>query len=253
MLEAARELHKFFYDAKEVLAMIQEKENLLTDDLGRDLNSLHQLQVVHQGFEADLAPLGNQVRWVRKISRPFGDSCWAPGTFPAFLRPGCSFDWAPKFYNILPPFLLEISRLYKHSRHFLATSVFFYSLTNTLGQHFRAIWRSFADLNCLFSSPGRRRPRGGKSSPGLLRWWQSQGNSSQRRRGSGRMEAAQLAGKTTHWAPTWRRRLVQIPFGCSGSDVVDERHVEADFNLWESEVSVNPSEWLCGFQTLYAV
>ena len=61
MLEAARELHKFFYDAKEVLAMIQEKENLLTDDLGRDLNSLHQLQVRHQGFEADLAPLGNQV------------------------------------------------------------------------------------------------------------------------------------------------------------------------------------------------
>ena len=41
MLEAARELHKFFHDAKEVLAMIQEKENLLTDDLGRDLNSLH--------------------------------------------------------------------------------------------------------------------------------------------------------------------------------------------------------------------
>lgn len=61
MLEAARELHKFFHDAKEVLAMIHEKENLLTDDLGRDLNSLHQLQVVHQGFEADLAPLGNQV------------------------------------------------------------------------------------------------------------------------------------------------------------------------------------------------
>ena len=62
MLEAARELHKYFHDAKEVLAMIQEKENLLTDDLGRDLNSLHQLQVVHLGFEADLAPLGNQVK-----------------------------------------------------------------------------------------------------------------------------------------------------------------------------------------------
>lgn len=69
MLEAARELHKFFYDAKEVLAMIQEKENLLTDDLGRDLNSLHQLQVVHQGFEADLAPLGNQVGHVHNFPR----------------------------------------------------------------------------------------------------------------------------------------------------------------------------------------
>ena len=71
MLEAARELHKFFYESKEVLAMIHEKENLLTDDLGRDLNSLHQLQVVHQGFEADLAPLGNQVGQVCKLSHPY--------------------------------------------------------------------------------------------------------------------------------------------------------------------------------------
>ena len=48
--------------------MIHEKENLLTDDLGRDLNSLHQLQVVHQGYEADLAPLGNQViQWVDNV------------------------------------------------------------------------------------------------------------------------------------------------------------------------------------------
>ncbi|KAM7448230.1 hypothetical protein ABFA07_003643 [Porites harrisoni] len=66
LLETARELHKFFHDAKEVLAMIHEKENLLTDDLGRDLNSLHQLQVVHQGYEADLAPLGNQVSAIQE-------------------------------------------------------------------------------------------------------------------------------------------------------------------------------------------
>ena len=84
MLEAARELHKYFYDAKEVLAMIQEKENLLTDDLGRDLNSLHQLQVVHQGFEADLAPLGNQVRRVQKIVRLSVYSHQGAATFPAF-------------------------------------------------------------------------------------------------------------------------------------------------------------------------
>lgn len=87
MLEAARELHKYFYDAKEVLAMIQEKENLLTDDLGRDLNSLHQLQVVHQGFEADLAPLGNQVRLLHKSSRLFGYSHQGAAAFPAFSRP----------------------------------------------------------------------------------------------------------------------------------------------------------------------
>lgn len=119
MLEAARELHKFFYDAKEVLAMIQEKENLLTDDLGRDLNSLHQLQVVHQGFEADLAPLGNQVGQVHKNSRPFGYSCRGFATFPAVaVRPNST-----TFFRLL---WREISRLHYYSRRFLlATSVLF--------------------------------------------------------------------------------------------------------------------------------
>ena len=110
MLEAARELHKYFYDAKEVLAMIQEKENLLTDDLGRDLNSLHQLQVVHQGFEADLAPLGNQVGRFYKIFRLFGYSHQGAATFPAFFTPcGSGRHTAPKFYNVFPHFWREIS------------------------------------------------------------------------------------------------------------------------------------------------
>lgn len=62
MLDAAKELHQFFHDAREVLAMIQEKENLLTDDLGRDLNSVHQLQRSNQVFASDLVPLGHQVK-----------------------------------------------------------------------------------------------------------------------------------------------------------------------------------------------
>lgn len=111
LLEEARELHKFFYEAKEVLAMIQEKENLLTDDLGRDLNSLHQLQVVHQGFEADLAPLGNQVGHVFKISRPFGGSYRGYTTFPAFLQPQIGCDEVPRLKSIFPPVWLQISRL----------------------------------------------------------------------------------------------------------------------------------------------
>ena len=110
MLEAARELHKYFYDAKEVLAMIQEKENLLTDDLGRDLNSLHQLQVVHQGFEADLAPLGNQVGRVQKIFRLLFIAAKMPRLFPPFFTPcGSSRDRVPKFYNIFPPLWRNIA------------------------------------------------------------------------------------------------------------------------------------------------
>jgi len=34
-------------------------------------------------------------------------------------------------------------------------------IPNPLEQHLRAIWRSFADVNYFFSSPGRRRSRGG--------------------------------------------------------------------------------------------
>lgn len=67
MLEAARELHKYFHDCKEVLAMIYEKQNLLTDDLGRDRASVRHLKRNLQSFEADLAPLGNEVGivWIR--------------------------------------------------------------------------------------------------------------------------------------------------------------------------------------------
>ncbi|XP_032239849.2 spectrin beta chain isoform X2 [Nematostella vectensis] len=66
MLEAALELHKYYHDAKEVLAMIQEKDNLMTEELGRDLNSVQQLQRTHQSFEADLAPLGHQVSGIQE-------------------------------------------------------------------------------------------------------------------------------------------------------------------------------------------
>lgn len=131
MLEAARELHKYFYDAKEVLAMIQEKENLLTDDLGRDLNSLHQLQVVHQGFEADLAPLGNQVGRVHKNFRRFVHSHQGARLFPPFLHPEV-------MVVIERPSITTFSRLfgekYRGSIHntptFFGRPCFVYSLTN---------------------------------------------------------------------------------------------------------------------------
>lgn len=189
MLEAARELHKYFYDAKEVLAMIQEKENLLTDDLGRDLNSLHQLQVVHQGFEADLAPLGNQVGRVHKIFPPFCSQPPKCATFPAFFTPwGSGRDRASKHYNIFSPLWREISRLHTQYPHFFRTTLFclfFDKQVYALEQYFCSIERSFAVLNYLSfltrSSLSKRRQivsrvptpvtKPGKFKLKKTRWW----------------------------------------------------------------------------------
>ncbi|XP_031552905.1 spectrin beta chain, non-erythrocytic 1-like isoform X2 [Actinia tenebrosa] len=66
MLEAARELHKYFHDCKEVLAVIYTKQNLLTEDLGRDQSSVRRLKRNLQNFEADLAPIGNEVSAVQE-------------------------------------------------------------------------------------------------------------------------------------------------------------------------------------------
>lgn len=114
---------------------------------------------------------------------------------------------------------------------------FFYVLTRLQGNLFPPCWVAVI-WQFAFSLPGRRNPRGSQSSPGLLCRRQSEGDSSQGRWGGRRMEATELARKTTHWATARRGRLVQIPVGCSGSDAVDEWHVETDFNLWEGQVSM---------------
>ena len=41
--------------------MIEDKEISLTEDLGRDQQSVYTLQRQHKAFEADLQPLGVQV------------------------------------------------------------------------------------------------------------------------------------------------------------------------------------------------
>lgn len=58
---AAHEYHRFFHEAKETLVMIQDKAKNLTEDLGRDQQSVYTLQRKHKTFEADLQPLGQQV------------------------------------------------------------------------------------------------------------------------------------------------------------------------------------------------
>merc|ERR550539_2238559 len=54
MLEASRELHKYFHDCKDVLGRILEKKNSMPDELGRDGGSVSALQRKHANFVQDL-------------------------------------------------------------------------------------------------------------------------------------------------------------------------------------------------------
>uniref|UniRef100_T1HWC3 Spectrin beta chain n=1 Tax=Rhodnius prolixus TaxID=13249 RepID=T1HWC3_RHOPR len=62
MLEASRELHKFFHDCKDVLGRIYEKQHAMSDELGRDAGSVSTLQRKHQNFIQDLQTLQSQVQ-----------------------------------------------------------------------------------------------------------------------------------------------------------------------------------------------
>lgn len=69
MLAASRELHKFFHDCKDVLGRIVEKQNTLSDELGRDSGSVSALQRKHQNFVQDLQTLQSQVQTVQEDSQ----------------------------------------------------------------------------------------------------------------------------------------------------------------------------------------
>ena len=64
----------FVRDADETIAWIAEKDVVLsTDDFGRDLGSVQQLQRKHDGVERDLAALEEKVklcekkRWIEQV------------------------------------------------------------------------------------------------------------------------------------------------------------------------------------------
>ncbi|KAK6634026.1 hypothetical protein RUM44_004633 [Polyplax serrata] len=61
MLQASRELHKFFHDCKDVLGRILEKHYSMSEELGRDAGSVSALQRKHQNFMQDLMTLQSQV------------------------------------------------------------------------------------------------------------------------------------------------------------------------------------------------
>ncbi|XP_011882724.1 PREDICTED: spectrin beta chain isoform X2 [Vollenhovia emeryi] len=68
MLVASRELHKFFHDCKDVLGRILEKQNAMSDELGRDAGSVSALQRKHGNFIQDLSTLQNQVTQIEEES-----------------------------------------------------------------------------------------------------------------------------------------------------------------------------------------
>merc|ERR1712241_154915 len=68
MLEASRELHKYFHDCKDVLSRILEKQNSMSDELGRDGATVSMLQRKHQNFLQDLSPLQSQVNAIQEES-----------------------------------------------------------------------------------------------------------------------------------------------------------------------------------------
>ena len=57
MLEASRELHKYFHDCKDIMSRIAEKKNSMSEELGRDGATVSLLQRKHQNFQQDLQTL----------------------------------------------------------------------------------------------------------------------------------------------------------------------------------------------------
>eukprot|EP00095_Tigriopus_kingsejongensis_P000631 maker-scaffold275_size226830-snap-gene-1.25 protein:Tk00631 transcript:maker-scaffold275_size226830-snap-gene-1.25-mRNA-1 annotation:"spectrin beta chain" len=68
MLEASRELHKYFHDCKDVLGRILEKQHSMPDDLGRDAGGVSSLTRKHQNFVQDLQGLEGQVKAIQDES-----------------------------------------------------------------------------------------------------------------------------------------------------------------------------------------
>nr|XP_054589808.1 spectrin alpha chain, non-erythrocytic 1-like isoform X2 [Nothobranchius furzeri] len=65
MLGSAHEVQRFHRDADETKEWIEEKNQALnTDNYSHDLASVQALQREHEGFERDLAALGDKVRFL---------------------------------------------------------------------------------------------------------------------------------------------------------------------------------------------
>uniref|UniRef100_A0A8C9W037 Spectrin beta chain n=1 Tax=Scleropages formosus TaxID=113540 RepID=A0A8C9W037_SCLFO len=62
LLTASYDLLKYFYDGKELVAQIQEKQTQLPDDVGEDFSKAESFHRMHAAFERDISTLGKQVQ-----------------------------------------------------------------------------------------------------------------------------------------------------------------------------------------------
>uniref|UniRef100_A0AAR2LXV8 Spectrin beta chain n=1 Tax=Pygocentrus nattereri TaxID=42514 RepID=A0AAR2LXV8_PYGNA len=62
LLTASYDLLKYFYDGKELVVQINEKQNELPEDLGEDFSKAESFHRMHAAFERDISTLGKQVK-----------------------------------------------------------------------------------------------------------------------------------------------------------------------------------------------
>uniref|UniRef100_A0A914HJH5 Spectrin beta chain n=1 Tax=Globodera rostochiensis TaxID=31243 RepID=A0A914HJH5_GLORO len=74
MLEASRQMHKFFYDCRDCLARIVEKTHSLPEELGRDSSSVGTLSRKHQAFLKDIDAIGAQVAQIEGDAKRLRDA-----------------------------------------------------------------------------------------------------------------------------------------------------------------------------------
>ncbi|XP_064369425.1 spectrin beta chain, erythrocytic isoform X2 [Dromaius novaehollandiae] len=68
LLTASHDLHKYFYDAAEILALIADKQKELPQDLGCDTSTAEAFHRMHTAFERDIQLLEAQVQQFREVA-----------------------------------------------------------------------------------------------------------------------------------------------------------------------------------------
>ncbi|XP_068800473.1 spectrin beta chain, erythrocytic isoform X2 [Struthio camelus] len=68
LLTASHDLHKYFYDAAEILALIADKQKELPQDLGCDTSTAKAFHRMHTAFERDIQLLEAQVQQFREVA-----------------------------------------------------------------------------------------------------------------------------------------------------------------------------------------
>ncbi|NXU80578.1 SPTB1 protein, partial [Oreotrochilus melanogaster] len=68
LLAASHDLHKYFYDGSELLALIAARRQELPQDLGEDSGTVEAFHRMHSAFERDLQLLETQVQQFRETA-----------------------------------------------------------------------------------------------------------------------------------------------------------------------------------------